>query len=491
MATYVATRVRTLNEIDSCADCVKVSQNEEGPPIVLGGSNNPALAVAYAHLDDGPRKIVDATEPGSKRWTRGSWYLNYSPITKTFFSWTWVPDDGGFQGVTTTAELATSVVPSLASLGQVSLAQSNAPGTRVFPIAGGYTISQGYGCVPLNTGYASPSFCPPDRPSFHDGVDLAAPLGTPILSAASGTVTFAGIDGTSSGNSMIVVDLDGSNAGYEAIYMHWEKTFVKVGDHVSAGQVIADVGSVGYSTGPHLHFSIRAVATNQTVDPVAWLAGSIQFATSNSAAEPSYASVMQWQSLIQQAAQSHDVPAGLIAAIMAVESSGNPSAVSPAGALGLMQVMPDQLTRLGVPRDKWTDPASNIDAAARYLAETSGRAERYRTPWPATLGPGCDALGTCTQDYVSRVLTLYVYFANWIETGTAPTLTNPAPVTRLNTTTTSRGAPVTSTRQRTDTSGTTRILWQRRPDNSGAGVDGHAPDSSDANQLLRAHRRQL
>ncbi|MGA7670460.1 MAG: peptidoglycan DD-metalloendopeptidase family protein, partial [Nitrolancea sp.] len=398
-ATYVATLVRTLSATESCADCTKISPTEEGPPSVMGGSNNPALAAAYAHLDNGPRVIIDSGNSAVKRWTKGSWYLNFSPTTRTFFSWTWIPDDGGFQGVKTEAALSTTVTPSLASLGSLNLSQSMTPGSRVFPIAGGYVVSQPYGCVPLNAGYPSATFCPSDRPSFHDGVDLAATAGTPIVAAASGTVTFAGIDpSTASGNSMIVIDLDGSNAGYETVYMHWEKSFVKVGDRVSAGQVVADVGSVGYSTGPHLHFSVRIGATNQTIDPLAWLSGSIQFATTNAQAGPAYAGVMQWQSLIQQAAAAHNVPAGLIAAIMAVESGGNPNAVSPAGALGLMQIMPGQLTRLGVPEDKWTDPASNIDAAARYLDETLGRGGAIQDAIARYFGSGCDALGTCTQN---------------------------------------------------------------------------------------------
>ena len=479
VATYVATMVRSLTPTDSCADCVKISDSQEGPPVVMGGPSNPALQSAYAHLDNGPRGVIDSANPAVKRWTSGTWFLNYSPITRTFFSWTWIPDDGGFQGAKTTAELSTSVVPSLAALGQVNFAESVAPGSRVFPIAGGYQISQGFGCVPLNTGYASPSFCPADRPSFHDGVDFAAPLGTPILAVASGKVTFAGTDtSTSSGNSMIVIDLDGSNAGYETVYMHWEKSFVKAGDHVSAGQVIADVGSVGYSTGPHLHFSVRVVSTNQTVDPLSWLAGSIQFVTSNSATEPAYASVMQWQSLIQQSAKAHNVPAGLIAAIMAVESGGSPGAVSPAGALGLMQMMPSQLTRLGVPQAKWTDPASNIDAAARYLAETLGNGGTFQDAVARYFGSGCDVLGTCTQDYVNRVLTLYVFFANWIETGTAPSLTNPAPVAMSQSPTFSAPMTAQPTTPGTPNSAASQSPSNDSPSTPAAATPPETPESS-------------
>lgn len=189
-ATYVATRVKTLSASDPCASCVRMSDSEQGPPVILGGSTNDALARAYANLDNGPRRQIKSSN-GTPRWTNGAWYLNYNPATKTFFSWTWIPDDGQPGDANT---LAAAPAQTLNGLGQFSLSQSIAAGSRVFPIAASYVITQPYGCVPLNTGYVSSSSCPADRPSFHAGVDIAAPLGTPILAAASGTVTFAGID---------------------------------------------------------------------------------------------------------------------------------------------------------------------------------------------------------------------------------------------------------------------------------------------------------
>jgi murein DD-endopeptidase MepM/ murein hydrolase activator NlpD len=418
-ATYVATRVKTLSATDPCAGCVRMNATEQGPPVVLGGSTNAALTPAYANLDNGPRRQVE-TSNGAQRWTNGAWYLNYNPTTKKFFSWTWIPDDGHPGDANT---LAAAPAQTLNGLGQFSLSQSIAAGSRVFPLAASYVITQGYGCVPLNTGYVSSSSCPADRPSFHDGVDLAAPLGTPILAAASGTVTFAGIDATESGNSKIVVQLDGTNAGFENVYMHWETSYVKVGDHISAGQVIAAVGSVGYSTGPHLHFAVLSTATNQTIDPLSWLQGAIEINIGGVQAEGSYTNVMRWQALIDTAAKEHNVPAALLAAIMAVESSGNPNAVSPAGAQGLMQIMPSELTRLGVPQNQWLDPAANIDAGARYLAESLSSGASIEDAAARYFGSGCDALGTCTAEYVNHVVVLYVYFDAWFSTGTPPQLT--------------------------------------------------------------------
>jgi murein DD-endopeptidase MepM/ murein hydrolase activator NlpD len=418
-ATYVATRVKTLAATDPCPTCVRINATEQGPPVILGGSTNDALSTAYANLDNGPRRQVQSSD-GSMRWTNGAWYLNYNPTTKKFFSFTWIPDDGHPADANT---LAAAPAQTLNGLGQFSLTQSIAAGSRVFPIAASYVITQQYGCVPLNTGYFSSPSCPASDPSFHDGVDIAAPLGTPILAAASGTVTFAGIDTTESGNSKIIVQLDGANAGFENVYMHWETSYVKVGDHVSAGQVIAAVGSVGYSTGPHLHFAVLSTATNQTLDPLSWLQGAIQINIGGAQAEGAYINVMRWQALIDSAAKANNVPAALIAAIMAVESSGNPNAISPAGAQGLMQIMPSELTRLGVPQESWLDPEANINAGARYLAESLSSGASIEDAAARYFGSGCDALGTCTAEYVNHVVVLYVYFDAWFSTGTAPTLT--------------------------------------------------------------------
>lgn len=90
------------------------------------------------------------------------------------------------------------------------------------------------------------------RDHTHKGIDIAATRGTPILSAASGTVTFAG---WSSGYGYLVKIDHGS--GVETYYGHCSKLYVSAGDTVEAGDKIAAVGSTGNSTGNHLHFEIR------------------------------------------------------------------------------------------------------------------------------------------------------------------------------------------------------------------------------------------
>ena len=90
------------------------------------------------------------------------------------------------------------------------------------------------------------------RSSAHTGLDIATSTGTPVLAAASGTVTFSGWKG-SYGYLLVITH---SN-GVQTYYGHCSKLYVSAGQNVAQGQNIAAVGSTGNSTGPHLHFDIR------------------------------------------------------------------------------------------------------------------------------------------------------------------------------------------------------------------------------------------
>lgn len=97
----------------------------------------------------------------------------------------------------------------------------------------------------------------------HPGVDWAAPEGEPIRASHSGTV-FAAFDGHDNavdgkkgyGNRVKIRTRDGRK-GYETVYAHLSKVYVKVGERVSRGQLIGLNGDTGFSSRPHLHFGIR------------------------------------------------------------------------------------------------------------------------------------------------------------------------------------------------------------------------------------------
>jgi len=94
------------------------------------------------------------------------------------------------------------------------------------------------------------------KPEYHNGIDIPAPLGTDIYAANDGTVTIATTH--YSYGKYIMIDHGG---GYFTLYAHCSSINVKVGQKVNQGDVIGKVGSTGYSTGNHLHFSMYEKST--------------------------------------------------------------------------------------------------------------------------------------------------------------------------------------------------------------------------------------
>ena len=119
-----------------------------------------------------------------------------------------------------------------------------------------YTMSTRYGTV--NRAHGTP----------HSGLDLAAPTGTAIYAAASGTVVCASTStGGYSGYGKLI-KIDHGN-GVQTWYAHCSQILVSNGQKVTAGQQIGKVGSTGYATGPHLHFEVRI--DGKTYNPQNWL----------------------------------------------------------------------------------------------------------------------------------------------------------------------------------------------------------------------------
>jgi len=164
-------------------------------------------------------------------------------------------------------QLAAALAPSLArSLGD------SPPGPRAAPtrsdegaLAGTSSVTEGR----VSSGFGLRADPIDGVHRHHDGVDIAAPRGTPIRAARAGRVVRAE---TVKGYGKLVV-LD-HGAGLETRYAHCEGIDVEVGDQVEAGSVLGRVGATGRATGPHLHFEARQ--DGRPIDPVrAGLAGTM------------------------------------------------------------------------------------------------------------------------------------------------------------------------------------------------------------------------
>lgn len=123
----------------------------------------------------------------------------------------------------------------------------------LWPVQGGGIISSLFG---------------PRHERMHKGLDIAAPTGTPILAAADGRVTYADWAGTY--GMLVVID---HGKGLVTRYAHASAIHVQPGQRVRAGQHIADVGSTGRSTGPHLHFEVER--DGEVIDPLLMLPAGI------------------------------------------------------------------------------------------------------------------------------------------------------------------------------------------------------------------------
>lgn len=122
------------------------------------------------------------------------------------------------------------------------------------PVSGGYiSCPYGYRIHPITGAY-----------SFHNGVDIAVGAGTPIKASASGKVTVASY--TYVWGNYVTIN---HGNGFSTLYAHMTNYIVGYGQYVSQGQVIGYVGSTGYSTGNHLHFTIYY--NGSTVNPMNYI----------------------------------------------------------------------------------------------------------------------------------------------------------------------------------------------------------------------------
>ncbi|MGO1543898.1 MAG: M23 family metallopeptidase [Gulosibacter sp.] len=150
-------------------------------------------------------------------------------------------------------EATTASAPSEASTASAAVA------SVVWPVGEGSGISSGYG--PRNSPTAGAS-------SYHQGVDFVPGYGVAVGSMADGTVTNVSYGGTSYGNYIEVQHtIDGQTV--TTLYAHLSAINVSVGQTVSAGETIGNVGNTGVSTGAHLHFEV--IVGGSKIDPIPFL----------------------------------------------------------------------------------------------------------------------------------------------------------------------------------------------------------------------------
>lgn len=140
---------------------------------------------------------------------------------------------------------------------KMALRGENPPSNATWlePVSG-YTISSPFGNRKAPKAGAS---------TYHQGIDMACPSGTPIYATRAGTVTVASYQAGGAGYYVSINHGD----GFASIYMHMTRYVVSKGQSVTQGQLIGYVGSTGISTGPHLHFGISYGGTY--VNPMAYL----------------------------------------------------------------------------------------------------------------------------------------------------------------------------------------------------------------------------
>lgn len=156
------------------------------------------------------------------------------------------------------------------------LLDARAPEARYVELAGQLALDSGLPQVAprlANWPFRGPITSPfaPRWGGFHNGLDIAAPFFTPVYAAASGVVTVVGRPYAVSSDLAVTVSI-AHGGNFATVYVHLDDRrppVVTVGQRVTAGQLIAYVGSTGWSTGPHTHF--MTILNGRAVDPLGHL----------------------------------------------------------------------------------------------------------------------------------------------------------------------------------------------------------------------------
>ena len=190
------------------------------------------LEALYEQMEAEEEAVMDEIAAKEKEYDRAK-YAEYMA------TYTTVPPTAAPTKPTTSNSTGTTTGTTSGSTSTPSKAPASSGWARP---CSGYRVTSSFGYRTPPTSGAS---------SYHKGIDLAAPQGTPIYAARSGVVTTA----TYNSSAGYYVSINHGD-GFASVYMHLTHYVVKAGQAVSQGQVIGYMGSTGVSTGSHLHFGI-------------------------------------------------------------------------------------------------------------------------------------------------------------------------------------------------------------------------------------------
>lgn len=256
---------------------------------------------------------------------------------------------------------------------------------------------------------------------YHNGLDIASALGTTLGAMADGEVAMVGVD-ASYGNYVRVWH---EHLGLHTFFGHMQTVDVAAGQKVKQGQSMGKMGATGLATGPHVHIEVRlgekltyAEGTqgmgNGRVDPetVMYVLNRYKPRLGDLLRAPVVLSKDHTLALAIAAAKEFGVDVALFRRLVQEESEWIPDALSPAGAVGLAQIMPATFDEWSVPLGATNilDPNDNLRVGAAYLAFLvkyyKGDYDKAVTAY--NMGPGNVDAGVApsaaTQAYVQKVV---------------------------------------------------------------------------------------
>ena len=253
---------------DDGSGTVDLAQNASGKTADAASYFAPG---SYAAADTGGGNLnvradgADDAEKVGKIPSEGVVQVMSGPTTDPTGSNWYQVTDGSVTGFVAAKFLAPAGAPAdgltkITAPGSFMGSPGVATGSLMYPLAS-YTLTQGYGCTPFwFEPWNSYAGC-----NFHNGIDLAAPYGSPIEAADGGTVEQAGWCDCGLGWYVKI----NHNDGFETVYGHMSEYYVTPGQEVAKGETIGAVGSSGNSTGPHVHFIVDV--SGQNANPFSYL----------------------------------------------------------------------------------------------------------------------------------------------------------------------------------------------------------------------------